>query len=72
MARPSGRTVLEAADITKAHGGRTIIPGFSAIVNRGEKIVLVGRNGYGKTTLLKALLADAPNLPASCSSSRSS
>jgi ATPase subunit of ABC transporter with duplicated ATPase domains len=62
MARPSGRTVLEAADITKAHGGRTIIPGFSAIVNRGEKIVLVGRNGYGKTTLLKALLSDAPNM----------
>ena len=37
-----------------------MIPDFSAIVNRGEKIVLVGRNGVGKTTLLKALLADAP------------
>jgi ATPase subunit of ABC transporter with duplicated ATPase domains len=31
-------------------------------VNRGEKIVLVGRNGVGKTTLLKALLADAPSV----------
>ena len=30
-------------------------------MNRGEKIVLVGRNGLGKTTLLKALLADAPD-----------
>jgi ATPase subunit of ABC transporter with duplicated ATPase domains len=65
MLRPSGRTVIEATDITKAHGGHTIVPGFSAIVNRGEKIVLVGRNGYGKTTLLKALLSDAPNMPAS-------
>src|SRR5581483_11946587 len=39
--------------------------GFSAIVNRGEKIVLVGRNGVGKTTLLRALLADGPDMPES-------
>jgi ATPase subunit of ABC transporter with duplicated ATPase domains len=58
--RPSGRTVLEAADVAKAHGAVPVVPGFSAVVNRGEKIVLVGRNGQGKTTLLKALLADAP------------
>jgi ATPase subunit of ABC transporter with duplicated ATPase domains len=36
---------------------------FGAVVNRGEKIVLTGRNGLGKTTLLKALLSDAPGLP---------
>jgi ATPase subunit of ABC transporter with duplicated ATPase domains len=62
MNRPSGRVALEAAGVSKAFGHARIISGFSAIVNRGEKIVLVGRNGLGKTTLLKALLADAPNL----------
>src|SRR6185436_9793535 len=65
MNRPSGRTVLEAADVNKAFGDLEVVSDFSAIVNRGEKIVLVGRNGQGKTTLLKALLADSPGLPAS-------
>jgi ATPase subunit of ABC transporter with duplicated ATPase domains len=60
--RPSGRVALECAGVTKAHRGAPVVSGFSAIVNRGEKVVLVGRNGLGKTTLLKALLADAPGL----------
>src|SRR4051794_17098878 len=57
MNRPSGRVALECSGITKAHGGASVVSNFGAIVNRGEKIVLVGRNGLGKTTLLKALLA---------------
>ena len=61
--RPSGRTVLEAKGISKAYDGLKIISDFSAVVTRGERIVLMGRNGLGKTTLLKALLADSPNLP---------
>jgi ATPase subunit of ABC transporter with duplicated ATPase domains len=59
MHRPSGRVALEAKGITRAFGDLRVIAGFDAIVNRGEKIVLVGRNGLGKTTLLKALLEDA-------------
>jgi ATPase subunit of ABC transporter with duplicated ATPase domains len=65
MNRPSGRVALECSGIRKAFGDASIVADFAAIVNRGEKIVLVGRNGLGKTTLLKALLSDAPNLPAS-------
>src|ERR1044071_9884665 len=60
MNRPSGRVALEATGIRKAFGDAKIVNGFDAIVNRGEKVVLVGRNGVGKTTLLKALMADAP------------
>ncbi len=63
MNRSSGRVVLEAKGVSKAFGDLDVVTGFSAIVNRGEKIVLVGRNGLGKTTLLKALLSDAPGLP---------
>jgi ATPase subunit of ABC transporter with duplicated ATPase domains len=65
MNRPSGRTAMEIKGVSKAHGDLKVVSNFSAIVNRGEKIVLVGRNGLGKTTLLEALLADSPNLPPS-------
>jgi len=61
MKRPSGKVPFECKNLNKAHGSLKVITDFSAIVNRGEKIVLVGRNGVGKTTLLKALLADAPD-----------
>ncbi len=65
MARPSGRLAMECEGVSKAHEGLQVLDGFDAIVNRGEKIVLVGRNGVGKTTLIKALLADAPGQPPS-------
>jgi ATPase subunit of ABC transporter with duplicated ATPase domains len=65
MKRPSGKVALEFEGVTKSFANLRVIPGFNAIINRGEKIVLVGRNGVGKTTLLKALIQDAPGLPAS-------
>ena len=65
MKRPSGKVALEFKGLKKAFGSLKVIPGFDAVVNRGEKIVLVGRNGAGKTTMLKALLSDAPGMPAS-------
>ena len=65
MKRPSGKVAFECTGISKAHGDLKVIDGFNAVVNRGEKIVLVGRNGVGKTTMLKALMADSPDGPPS-------
>src|SRR3954466_14268207 len=65
MNRPSGKMALEIKDVSKAFDNNEVIDGFDSVVNRGDKIVIVGRNGMGKTTLLKALLSDAPGLPAS-------
>jgi ATPase subunit of ABC transporter with duplicated ATPase domains len=64
MLRPSGKHLLEIEDVNKSYtqpDGKTehVINNFSSAVMRGDKIVLIGRNGQGKTTLLKALLANA-------------
>jgi ATPase subunit of ABC transporter with duplicated ATPase domains len=67
MERPSGKNVLEVENVNKTYiqpDGKTehVINNFSAAVQRGEKVVLIGRNGQGKTTLLKALLANGPGV----------
>jgi ATPase subunit of ABC transporter with duplicated ATPase domains len=62
MTRPSGRHVLEFKDVTKGYENLEVIKGFTASLQRGEKVALMGRNGAGKTTLLKALLANAPGV----------
>jgi ATPase subunit of ABC transporter with duplicated ATPase domains len=65
MKRPSGKVAVEFDGLSKAYGNLSVFSGFGAIVNRGEKVVLAGRNGVGKTTLLRALMADAPDQPES-------
>lgn len=62
MKRPSGRHALECKGVTKGYDGTRVIEGFSSAVQRGEKIALMGRNGVGKTTMLKALLDRAPGV----------
>jgi ABC transport system ATP-binding/permease protein len=53
--KESGKLVIEATQITKRYGDRTIVAPFSIRVHRGDCIGLVGPNGAGKTTLLKML-----------------
>jgi ATPase subunit of ABC transporter with duplicated ATPase domains len=65
MNRPSGRMAMEIKDVSKAFENHNVIDGFDTVVNRGDKVVIIGRNGVGKTTLLKALLSDGPGVPAS-------
>ncbi|MGG5415055.1 ABC transporter ATP-binding protein [Edwardsiella tarda] len=52
----SGKIVFELEDVSYRCGERTLVRGFSAQVQRGDKIALVGANGCGKTTLLKLML----------------
>ena len=54
----SGKRVIEAQGVAKAFGGTEIIKGFDLLVNRGDRIAIVGPNGVGKTTLVKMLLGE--------------
>ncbi len=62
MKRPSGRHILEFKGVNRGYDDLEVIKNFSGSVQRGEKIALMGRNGTGKTTLLKALLANGPGV----------
>jgi len=62
MKRQSGRHPLDFKGVSKAYGDQSIIGNFSASLTRGEKIALMGRNGAGKTTMLKSLLRNAPGV----------
>jgi ATPase subunit of ABC transporter with duplicated ATPase domains len=57
--RPSGRHPLEVKGLSKSYDDQTVIRNFTASIARGEKIALLGRNGSGKTTMLKSLLSNA-------------
>lgn len=50
-----GKQVIELADISKSVPGRTLIRGFECIVQRHDRIGIVGDNGAGKSTLLRMM-----------------
>ncbi len=54
----SGKIVFELENVSYALKDRPLVRDFSAQVQRGDKIALVGPNGCGKTTLLKLMLGD--------------
>jgi len=58
QAEKSGKVVAEANDISFAFGSDTVVRNFSTLIQRGDKVGLIGRNGVGKTTLIKLLLGE--------------
>lgn len=53
-----GRRAIEAINITKVYGDRVLFRNSSFYIQRGDRIGLIGVNGCGKTTLLKAIMGE--------------
>jgi ATPase subunit of ABC transporter with duplicated ATPase domains len=59
---PSGRQTLEVKGLTKSYNGELVLPPFDVLLTRGEKICVIGKNGVGKSTLVKMLAgAETPD-----------
>ena len=55
---PSGRMVVEAADLSKSYGSKQVLNGVNFTIERGDRVALVGVNGAGKSTLIRLLTCD--------------
>ncbi|HET9754495.1 MAG TPA: ATP-binding cassette domain-containing protein, partial [Myxococcales bacterium] len=55
--RPSGKQTLTIEGLSKKFDKR-LFTDFSALITRGEKVAVVGRNGVGKTTFVRTLIGE--------------
>jgi ATP-binding cassette subfamily F protein 3 len=58
--KPSGRIVAEFKDVAKSYGPKHVFSGAEFVIERGDRIALVGINGAGKSTLIKLLAGTEP------------
>ena len=57
--------MISIDNLSKSFGDRTLLDRVSMRINTRERVGLVGRNGYGKTTLLKMIMgAEQPDVGA--------
>ena len=60
MSVPSGSYPLIVKDLSVSYGTHNVLSGVDLEISRGDKIALVGKNGSGKTTFVRAVMGEIP------------
>lgn len=55
-----GRFIMNLEEVSKAYGDKVILKNTNAVIERGDKIALIGANGKGKSTLLRIIDGSEP------------
>ena len=58
--KPSGRSVAEFKNVAKSYGPKEVFRDVNFVIERGDRIALVGVNGAGKSTLIRMLDGNEP------------
>jgi ATP-binding cassette subfamily F protein 3 len=58
--KPSGRIVAEFKNVSKSYGQKFVFGDANFVIERGDRVALVGVNGAGKSTLIKLLAGTEP------------
>jgi len=58
--KPSGRAVVELISAGKSYGTKQVLQGIDLVIERGDRVALVGVNGAGKSTLIRLLAGNDP------------
>jgi ATP-binding cassette subfamily F protein 3 len=66
FSKQSGRHVITLEDVTKKYPAIDILSGAEAVIEKGDKIALIGANGKGKSTLLRIIAAADKDFTGKC------